>query len=60
MVVMKAENLLELKIKSAISTIEKHLDRTVKLEKAGNSKETGEQLKHAYKQFTLTCFRSFE
>lgn len=45
MIVMKAENLLDLKIESDISTIEKHLDQAIKLEEAGYFYEAAEQLK---------------
>ena len=44
MVVMKAENLLDLKIESEISTIEKHLGQSIKLEEAGYYHEAIEQL----------------
>jgi len=45
MIVMKAENLLDLKIESDISTIEKHFDQATKLEEAGYYLEAIEQLK---------------
>ncbi len=45
MVVLKAVNLLELKIESDISTIEKHLDQAIKLEEAGFYQEAVDQLK---------------
>lgn len=45
MIVMKAENLLDLKIESDISTIEKHFNQAIKLEEAGYYHEAAEQLK---------------
>ena len=45
MIIMKAENLLDLKIESDISSIEKHLDHAAKLEEAGYYHESIEQLK---------------
>lgn len=45
MIITKAENILELKIESDISTLEKHLDQAIQLEKLGNYEEAIEQLK---------------
>ena len=45
MIVTKAENLLELKIDSDITTLEKHFDQAIQLEKLGNYEEAVEQLK---------------
>jgi len=45
MIITKAENILELKIESDISTLEKHLDQAIQLEKMGSYEEAIEQLK---------------
>jgi universal stress protein E len=45
MIVLKAENLIDLKIESDISTIEKHLDQAIKLEETGYLEEALNQLK---------------
>ncbi|MCB2222027.1 MAG: universal stress protein [Bacteroidetes bacterium] len=45
MIITKAENILELKIESDISTLEKHLDQAIQLEKLGSYEEAIEQLK---------------
>ncbi len=45
MIVMKDENLIDLKIDSDISTLEKHLNQAIKLEETGFYQEAIEQLK---------------